>query len=113
MENANLKTIKVDKLTIYHVIKLIWNNKWFTCKSWSSALAVSPAAMACWTTVETICRIVVAGVVVENKLSWPSDEQMNLVQGDLGSFSIMGQSIGVSGVGQLSVLYKGQLRRVE
>ena len=58
--------------------------------------------------------VVVVGLeVVENGPARASEEQINLVQGDRGSFSIIGQRIGVSGVGQLSMLYKGQFRLVE
>ena len=80
----------------------------------SSSVAVSPAAMTLCSVWVTICWIFEVGGVVERKeLAVPSDEQINLVHGDLGSFSIIGHSIGVSGVGQLSVLYKGQFLLVE
>ena len=88
----------------------------FTCKSFSSSLAVSPAAIAPLTISVTILPIVVVDgtvVLVVEVSNKPSDEQIKRVHGDLGSFSIMGHKIGASGVGQLSVLYNGQFLLVE
>lgn len=56
-------------------------------------------------------RVVEAGMTVFAISD--SVEQMNLVQGDLGMFSIIGQRIGVSGVWQPFRLYIGQFFRDE
>ena len=90
--------------------------KKFTCESFSSSLADSPAAIRVLTTAENACAVVEVGlevVDVEKVATSTSVEQIKRVQGDLGSFSIIGHRIGVSGVGQLSMLYNGQFLLVE
>ena len=65
-------------------------------------------------TLDMIFAVVeVVGLVTTSGLNCVSVEQMNLVQGDLGSLSIIGHKIGVSGVGQRSILYIGQFLRAE